>query len=388
MRFGNYAAVSLAFLLFTACLPGCVYSPGEIPGVSFLPIVQTFEASPAIIRAGEYSTLSWSVTGASKVYIDNNIGNVALRGNTPVSPGVTTFYTITASNSSGSTTARAQVIVTGSTAQQQAKQPVILSFSSDRNYTNPGETVTLYWNTAEASAVSLEPGGMVSPQGSKTVFPYTTSEYTLTASNSYGIVKNKLTIRVGANISYQSGQEKLIVLSALHQESGSLVKNNAVYTLQDSACAGDTSLNLASRAFLSFDITGIPANATINEAILDLSSYNQAGSPTYTVSMWGNMGAIEVYFYQYGGLSDLDIMAYNRQGRLISGGNITSYPQSPWQLDVKSSDTGEQVLQNLVQSGQSRCQFRVQFFTSTNWDGKADMLCFDDAKMIIKYTVP
>jgi len=81
-------------------------------------------------------------------------------------------------------------------------------------------------------------------------------------------------------------------------------------------------------------------------------------------------------------------MAYNRPAALVNGGNIINYPLSPWRLDVKSSDAGDPVVQNLIQTGQTRCQFRMQFFTSTNWDMKADMFCFDDAKLIIKYMSP
>jgi hypothetical protein len=380
-------AILLAFLLIVVSLPGCIYIPGELSAISFLPLVQTFEASPAIIKAGEYSTLSWAVTGASKVYIDNNIGNVALKGSIPILPGSTTYYTLVASNSSGNSTARTQIMVTGS-AQPQSKPPAILSFFTDKNYISPGDSITLYWDTAETTLVTLEPGGTVSAQGSKTVYPYVTSDYILTASNPYGIVKNSLTVIVNMPVGSQIGLEKVVVLPAIPEESGSLVKNNTTYTIQETACAGDTSANLASRAFLSFDIAGIPANAVVHEAFLDLSSYTQTGNPSYTTSMWGNMGAIEIYYYQYGKLADLDIMTYNRPGTLVSGGNITDYPVSPWRVDVKNLYNGETIVQNLVQSDQARCQFRIQFFTSTNWDGKSDMFCFDDAKLIVKYTTP
>jgi len=55
----------LVILLVSVSLSGCSSLPGEIGGMSFLPVVQTFQVSPAVIKAGEYSTLSWTVTGAS-----------------------------------------------------------------------------------------------------------------------------------------------------------------------------------------------------------------------------------------------------------------------------------------------------------------------------------
>lgn len=195
MRFRVSAAVFLAFLVTVFCLPGCEYSLGELPGVSLLPIVQTFEASPSAIKVGNYSTLSWAVTGASKVYIDNNIGNVALRGNINVSPSVTTYYTLTASNSSGNSTARTQIMVS-SPEQPQLKPPLIISFYSDKSYVNPGEAVTLYWNTSGLGVVSIEPGGTVSTQGSKTVYPAVDTVYILTASNEAGSVAATVSIKV------------------------------------------------------------------------------------------------------------------------------------------------------------------------------------------------
>ena len=393
MRLKGSAAILLVFLLAVVSLSGCITIPAQLPALSFLPVVQAFVASPAVINAGEHSILSWAVTGASKVYIDNNIGNVALQGSTPVFPASTSYYTLTASNSSGSTTARTQIIVTGS-AQTQLKPPLILSFFCDKSSVNAGDAVTLHWSTAEATSVALEPGGTVGAQGSKTVYPYVTSDYSLTASNSYGIAKGTLTVAVAGTgpiigpVVVPSGTEKVVVLPAISAESGSLVKNNAVYTIQETACIGDTSLSLASRAFLSFNITGIPLNATVQEAFLDLSSYTQKGSPTYGSAMYGNMGAIEIDAIQYGKLADLDTLSYNRTATQVSGGNITDFPLSPWRVDVKNSSAGQPVVQDLVQSGQERCQFRIQFFTSTNWDGTSDMICFDDAKLIIRYTVP
>lgn len=396
MKFRGYVRISIVLFLMLVSISGCINVPTELTGISLLPIIQTFEASPAIIKAGEYSTLSWTVTGASKVYIDNNIGNVALNGNITVSPSTTTYYTVTASNSSGSSSARTLVTVSDSAiSQTPANQPVIQYFFADRNYISPGEGVTLYWDTAETTLVTLDPGGTVKNQGNKTVYPYVTSNYVLAASNPNGIVQNTLTINVSSSSGSQIWPEKTVILPAIQGESGSLIKNNAIYTVQDAACAGDTSLNLTSRAFLSFDISGIPRSAIIDEAILDLSNYVQAGNPSYTGTATGRMapmvsgmGALEVYFYQYDDFSNLNIMAYNRPATLVNGGNIINYPLSPWTVDVTNSYLGEQVVQNLVQSGQTRCQFRIQFFTSTNWDMKADQLCFDNAGLIIKYREP
>jgi len=119
--------------------------------------------------------------------------------------------------------------------------------------------------------------------------------------------------------------------------------------------------------------------------ILDLGRYTKHGDPTYMRSMWGNMGALEVYHIQYGTFEDLGFEAYTESAKLTANGAFTNYPLSPWAWDVKNSDAGEHVIQDLIQERKSRCQFRIQFFTTTNWDSVSDMLCFDNASLTIKY---
>jgi len=93
--------ILIAFLLITGC-------SGTPPAV---PIINSFSADPSTITVGESSTLSWSVTDATSVTIDNGIGTVALSGTTAVSPTTTTTYTLTATNTAGSVTATTTVMV-------------------------------------------------------------------------------------------------------------------------------------------------------------------------------------------------------------------------------------------------------------------------------------
>jgi hypothetical protein len=93
--------ILIAFLLITGC-------NGTPPSV---PIINSFSAIPSTITVGESSTLSWSVTDATSVTIDNGVGTVALSGSTTVSPTTTTTYTLTATNSAGSVTATTTVTV-------------------------------------------------------------------------------------------------------------------------------------------------------------------------------------------------------------------------------------------------------------------------------------
>ena len=63
--------------------------------------VLEFKAEPAVITAGGTVTLRWRVQAASRVIIDNGIGEVTPQGETVVSPTEDTTYTLTATNDAG-----------------------------------------------------------------------------------------------------------------------------------------------------------------------------------------------------------------------------------------------------------------------------------------------
>jgi parallel beta-helix repeat protein len=89
-------------LLFLIILSAFLTSCGGVTPTN--PVINFFSASPTTITAGDSSTLSWIVTDATSATIDLGVGSVAsTTGTTSVSPAVTTTYTLTATNSAGST---------------------------------------------------------------------------------------------------------------------------------------------------------------------------------------------------------------------------------------------------------------------------------------------
>lgn len=381
---GIARVISICLILLTLfSFSGCVYSPGQMLEKGLTPKIQVFEVAPAVIDEGSVTYLRWQVENANSVSINNNIGDVALSGTVPVSPGSTTTYTLTAKNLAGETTANTQVIVNRKQSTQQ-NAPVIMLFSANRTSITPGEPVRISWNVTGATNVTITPIGQLDAQGTVEVYPTTTTAYILVATNAAGQSTASVTINV--NPQPLAGM-KTIVLNPVKDMSGSLVKGTGYlsYYRHYNICAGDTAMNLASRAFLSFDISSIPHNAVIQQATLDLGSYTQQGTPSYSRSNWGNMGALEIYFVEYDNLEDVVLNAYNKTGKLVAGGTYKDYPLSPWSLNVLNSENGEPVLQSLVYTGKTSCQFRIQFFSSTNWDSVADMLCFDGASLTIQY---
>jgi len=87
-------------------------TPGDDSGLSDLPMISVFSASPSSISSGQSTTLSWTISNATEISIDNGIGTVT--GNSvTMKPTKTTLYTLTATNDSGPVTAMVQVTVDG-----------------------------------------------------------------------------------------------------------------------------------------------------------------------------------------------------------------------------------------------------------------------------------
>jgi len=86
-----------------------------------LPTIGSFNANPDTFEKGKSSSLTWSVSGASKVSISPGIGTVGLTGSQSISPSKTTTYTLTATNEFGSTKATKVVLVKESSSSSSQK---------------------------------------------------------------------------------------------------------------------------------------------------------------------------------------------------------------------------------------------------------------------------
>jgi hypothetical protein len=389
--------VTLILLIICVFMSGCITVSGELPSILDKPVIRAFSASPAIIDAGEVSILSWSVSGANSVFIDQGVGNVAVSGSTTITPSVTTTYTLTANNAAGDASARCQVAVRGTQSEDTSASvpetatwvPVIHAFKAEPPAIIHGRNTMLSWDVTGATSIFISPDvGPVEPNITVLVSPEKTTIYTLTASNSLGQVVKNLTVVVSPVDHPQAEGDYAADLPLVISESGSMTKSGANYSKSDAVSVGDTTMNLPSRAFLSFDIYSLPVNAVIEEAVLDLGTYTISGNPVYSVSGWGNMGALEVYQYQYDPTADLGRLGYDFPASLVGSLKITDLSGSPLKLDVMHDSYGNNIIETLLASGQSRCQFRVQFFTTTNWDSKADMICLDTAVLHVRYSIP
>lgn len=100
------------FICFICLLSAC--SSGG--GGGNKPTLTSFSANPTTISAGQPSTLSWQVSDATSLSINQGVGDVTGQTSVSVSPTTTTTYTLTASNADGSTTDQTTVTVSGGSA--------------------------------------------------------------------------------------------------------------------------------------------------------------------------------------------------------------------------------------------------------------------------------
>jgi hypothetical protein len=170
-------------------------SKSIVISVNPAPIVINIDVNPAVINSGASAALIWSVSNANSVSIDQGIGSVPLTGNKLVSPTDTTIYTLTASGPAGTITKSVVLSVNA---------PIVAVFNVDPNIIAVGQLANLHWDVSGATSVSIDQGvGNVQPVGSKVVYPYSTTTYTLTASSSCCSVSKAAVLTVGNYYPYQ-----------------------------------------------------------------------------------------------------------------------------------------------------------------------------------------
>lgn len=182
------------------------------------PTIASFTASPSSIPPGGSATLSWTVSGADSISISPGIGAVTGSSIT-VTPGATTTYTLTATNTAGSVTRTATVTVNSTSG------PAITSFTASSYQIEAGEPVTLTWTTTQMGSLWLSANaggdpGSVAPNSSIVLHPQTTTRYVISGWNGQtnSMIYQALIVNVGPppapTINSFTAQPAAIVLGA------------------------------------------------------------------------------------------------------------------------------------------------------------------------------
>ncbi len=163
-----------------------------------------------------------------------------------------------------------------------------------------------------------------------------------------------------------------VTLTRVAGESGQVRSDGTVLNAVPNT--GDTEGNVPAQAFLSFDMTSIPAGATITKVVVDFSSYDTLGNP------WslGNDGCARAYVQNYGTLDAADFFPGDPTGA------VTRWCGAAQLSSVFEDNDMKAAVQSAV--GSPRLQLRVQFrLPTTNGNGIADMIRFGAVKLIVTY---
>ena len=223
------------------------------------PEIQYFRATPGRIGLGDMTLLSWYVSGAATVFINEGTGNVPQNGTIGVSPVLNTTYTLTASNEGGSSSADVSVIVIPS----RVGLPQINSFTSNPGHVTFGESADLSWDVVNADSVIIDPAiGAVDPAGSVRISPELTTTYTLTAYNGTGLTT--VTTQVLVSQSTAEGNADLVLTGVARVESEEGLLIEYVITNQGENDAPPSTTRLyANGLFRALDTLGpVPAGSS------------------------------------------------------------------------------------------------------------------------------
>ncbi len=162
-----------------------------------------------------------------------------------------------------------------------------------------------------------------------------------------------------------------VILVTLSGEDGHVTSTGTTNQFPN---VGDNSFNEQLQAFVSFDMSLIPAGATITKVEVDFSDYDMLGNPFSLAD-----GCLRAYAQNYGTLDAGDFVASGDPSgayiRWCGAGELSSQFED---ADMKT----------LVQSavGSSRLQLRLQFKSpNPNGDGVADAVRFGDIRLIVTY---
>lgn len=187
------AAMRHVAMSLLALLGGCGGgSDSSDPALGVLAIT-AFTATPATAIVGQPVSLAWQTTGASSLSIDQGVG-VVTGSSVVVTPALgATTYELTATE--GAASLRRSVSVSVSS---PAAAPSIASFVASAVTIVAGQSVTLTWSVAGATALNVGPVPGPVSASSVTLSPTVSTVYTLTASNAFGASDSSVAVSVSA----------------------------------------------------------------------------------------------------------------------------------------------------------------------------------------------
>jgi outer membrane protein OmpA-like peptidoglycan-associated protein len=161
----------------------------------------------AQLNCGDSSQINWTSSDAADVAI-TPVGAVAMSGQQPIQPTQTTTYNLTATGPGGTATSSATVNVNTAIQANIGLSPTEVRYKRDGDKLVVDGSPVLNWTSTNASTVTIDPLGTVSPSGSQNLQVDATKAdssqtltYTLKATNPCGGVETKTaTLRLSETI--------------------------------------------------------------------------------------------------------------------------------------------------------------------------------------------
>jgi len=322
---------------------GCSVLPTATPQHQ-APTAYIDSISPSEAVAGDSITLIGHGTDAAATIVahrwrsslDGEISVLDMFSTTSLSEGNHTIY-YKVQNGFGLWSAEVYQKVTVTPAG--ALKPVIKSFDADAKSIIIGKSTTISWNVTGATSIVIDPDiGNVAATGTRIISPAVSTIYTITATNSIGTISSELQIVVG------SIPESKVELYSITAEEGH-VKNGGIVGTQ--VIVGENPANIMVQGFLSFDISMIPPEASIESVKLDLTGFTVSGQPFTT------MGLLSIYNHQYITLQSKNYIVGPGMNPLVQLYNL---PYQPIESQALLNAVRTQIADK-----QSRFQLRLQF---------------------------
>lgn len=167
-------------------------------GPSGVELISSFTSNRSSVSPGNPATFSWTVAdGLDSLVLDDGQGNIVdllplttdQTGSTQVSPAETTTYIIRATQGEAANVFPLTVVA--------GEAPEIVSFTTSAGLIQQGSSADLTWSVLGAETLTLDPAATdVTGETSLTLFPTTTTTYTLTATNPFGSVTAEVDVDV------------------------------------------------------------------------------------------------------------------------------------------------------------------------------------------------
>jgi hypothetical protein len=265
--------------------------PPTPPSSGSLPTILSFTASPSSVAVGGSTTLYWDTLNATSASISSYGSSaypVATSGSMPITTSGTGSITfnLTATNAYGSSYASTVVVSTGGSSPPptpSGSPPTAALYLSTSSIAS-GAPATISWMTTGASSVSISNGvksltGVSGASGSVTVYPTSTTTYTLTATNAYGSTYAAKTLTVTGTVPFIPVLPPALPTAAIYLSQSNITAGTPITISW--ATTGATSVSISNGVKSLTGVSGASGSITVTPTTTTtytLTATNTTGS--------------------------------------------------------------------------------------------------------------